>query len=365
MTVLGCSMMILIPQACLFGQVAPTLIPENFETYDLFEFDLTDQWYYLPNSDQLTLNDAAGAVDSFIKAGDGAPLNGWWMLYLRNESPIAHFALRAMNSHEGLEVYQLKDGRVTSADHAVDQIFGWQVPAQTRLLSTAFALGQGEEVRLLVRGVADHQRIVNITLNSLDQLIWYAMAVEKLSLVFSVFFFIVLMFNLGIYSLFRSSSYLHYSLLATGYLAHALGYQVGGWVSPSFAADYSILSATLISFGGISLWRSYLQINEGPWLWLFRILKFIGFAIIMTVGGYLLLPRVFGDLNPQAALAAALLALAVLLTWLVSGITMYFQKKGECQALPFDGDPDALRWAVLCGGLAWGNLRVDYYHQQH
>lgn len=351
-----CTLMVLTPDAALHAQPAPTVIPNDFDRYDLFEYQLIEEWYFLPESSNLSAEEALASVDSFTKP-TGETMAGWWMLRLINQSSTREFALRLPTDYDRLEVVKKSsDGSIEKDWIGLQIVKGGRV--QDRLMTTTITVDGGSEVMVLIKEASQDIKVPKVTLSSLSAVEDYSASYERLSLIFTVVFLFILLYQLGTLSLIRSRSYIYYSMLAAGYLLHAINYLLDGWTTTAFANDFSILSASLICVAGICLWRRFLNVEEGVWLWLFHIMKMLGMGIMALVLAYLIFPSYLPRLNKIATISAALLAMSVIGVWIVSSIVMSIQGRENARSYSLTNIP------LLAGGLffmtVWISVRYGW-----
>ncbi|CAN0589430.1 unnamed protein product, partial [Laminaria digitata] len=173
-------------------------------------------------SSNLSAEEALESADSFTKP-TGEAIAGWWMLHLINQSSTSELALRFPSDYDRLEVVK------KNADGSIDKDWvGLQVVktgrVQGRLMTTSFRVDGGAELTVLVKESSQDIKSPKVTLSSLSAVEDYSASYEKLSLIFTVVFLFILLYQLGTLSLIRSRSYIYYSILAAGYLLHSFNY---------------------------------------------------------------------------------------------------------------------------------------------
>lgn len=306
----------------LHAQTLTTTIPADFERYDLFEYDLSDDWLYLPGSAGLSAGEAVSLIGTSIQPPVDSTMAGWWIIHLKNASSLHDFSLRFMLSYSQLEFVKLTQNSVLGKGEIGFDIQSQDSRVMGRLLSTSLHIEPGSEMTFLVRSRSEGIVPPRATLNSLKAVEDYSQSFEKLSLIFTAIFLCILLYQLVVLTIIKSRSLVYYSLLALGYLLHAFNYQLDGWISLAMADDISIISATVICLSGASLWQWFLKIHEGIWLWIFNVIKYLGFSIIALVLAYMTLPSIIPRLNAFASLSAAALAVSVIALWTISSLVI-------------------------------------------
>ncbi|MEM8894466.1 MAG: 7TM diverse intracellular signaling domain-containing protein, partial [Bacteroidota bacterium] len=318
-----------MPYLPLFAQPIPTVIRENFDDYGLFEFDLSDSWHVIPNSEGIEAADIRGYYDSAI-ASDYPETRLWWVLSLYNLSDTKDFYLRFMNEPGQIELVTFIYGEEdTFTGQLGSMMFNPDTEVMPRLNAHQFLLDRRDTLVLFARY---NPEIVGPPEANLSQgnLLWrYNDHFDRISVIFSAVFVMMLFYNLSIYSIVRDESYLYYCLLALGCLLHAFNFQFDRWFAPVVSNHLSIFSATVMSVGGAGYWMSILKGKIRFWHNFCKALAVVGLLVLTALGiGLALIPKEVGFFNPLEPFAA-LLAAVVILSWLISAVVLVVRKIKE------------------------------------
>ncbi|GEM_PF-6234961 len=331
----------------LSAQSAPTVIPNNFETYDLFEFDLESKWNVLPASGSLSIHQATENVEMFEYPSGTETSRDWWMVRLTNASDVQRFGLRFEKGiKDDLVIVKLVNDKISEVDTLGLYTVHQKTDVMQRLRVSAIEIGKQSSITILLAGWTG-KGSPKATLSQLSDFEDYSYAYTRMSLIFTVIFAIILIYQLGTLILIRSRSYLYYSLLAFGYLLHAFNSQLDGTTTIAFTDDLSILSATTICIGGLLLWRRFLQINNGIWYRVYQVLIVASISVVTLVLTYMTVPNVLPRLNAFATNLAAFIALCVLTCWISSSIIFSYKGKQNAKYYLLTNIP------ILFGGLVF------------
>jgi signal transduction histidine kinase len=315
------TLMIFVVGFSACAQPSPTVIPDDFSGYDLFEYDLSKHWSYLPDSENLTAAEAFNQLEFFLSQEGLIPESSWRFLQLINQSEVEDFSIRFMSQHNRIRIVKGSSSALQVAEDTLGiQVYHTDVSVMPRLMSYEFVLQRGDSVSLMFQGDFSTDSPPVITLNQARQVQNYSDHYDRLSYVFSAVFLMMLLYNMSILLIVRDRSYAYYSMMAFGYFLHAFNYQLEYWFTPLIASHFTVISATLISIGGMGFWATFLSIKKGLWSTLWRFVSIAGIALVLLV----IVSMVSGNVSlssfQSSSIVAAVLGLISILSWTISSV---------------------------------------------
>ncbi len=329
-----------------------TVISNDFESYDPFEYDVSEHLYAIPSSSGKSHREALALSREVMGRDIPVGPNDWRVLHITNQSSVEDFSLRFMvrPRRVNVAIYDTRNDQVKE-DSLGLYVMNPDPGVRPRLMTHEFLLHKGDTLHLLYKGDFTDDPSPHLTLSQAKHARQYTDQMDRLSFMFSAIFMIMLFYNLSILFIVGNKAYAHYCVLALGYFLHAINYQFEQWIIPIMASQFFVVSGSIIVIGWMGFWRSFLHIQKGLWFNVSRVITvFAGCLLLFTLIG------IGADIIDMhfyewTSLIAALLALTAILSWLISSPVFAFQGVTNARLFFLSNIPLAVGGFIFLGAL--------------